>query len=106
MILLHFGNLLEHAVQNIVISEFFSSKSGDFGKNNFTKMVCLSWTGFFLGCLVMKTCPREFTAPSTVKLKSCKMKIKTEEIKDFRVSPLALEVQKIGSWGEKFEHLL
>jgi hypothetical protein len=41
-----------------------------------------------------------------VKLKSCKMKIKTEEIKDFRVSPLALEVQKIGSWGEKIEHLL
>jgi hypothetical protein len=29
------------------------------------------------------------------------MKIKTEEIKDLRVSPLALEVQKIGSWGAK-----
>ncbi len=92
--------------KNIVISEFFSSKSGDFGKNNFTKMVCLSWTGFFLGCLVLKTCPRKNAAPHTVKLKSCKMKIKTEEIKDLRVSPLALAVQKIGSWGQKFEHLL
>ncbi len=61
---------------------------------------------FFFGCLVLKTCPRNVAVPNTVKLKSCKMKIKTEEIKDLRVSPLALEVQKNGSWGQKIEHLL
>jgi hypothetical protein len=59
MILLRFGNLLEHVVKNIVISEFFSSKSGDFGKNNFTKMVCLSWTGFFFGLPSAENLPKE-----------------------------------------------